>query len=136
MLLKSEFQTRVGPLRQQHDRETFALANFSEDDRPTAEAIESLESITEKVGARLQDADFELKRTLLQLLIKRIEIDTSEIRIIYKVPLRPFRQSPASVRGELHHCTLRHALAMDASPWTTRTTNMESRSDGMKPNHL
>ena len=117
MLLKSEFQTRVGPLRQQHDRETFALANFSEDDRPTAEAIESLESITEKVGARLQDADFELKRTLLQLLIKRIEIDTSEIRIIYKVPLRPFRQSPASVRGELHHCTLRHALAMDASPW-------------------
>jgi site-specific DNA recombinase len=110
MLLKSEFQTRVGPLRQQHDRETFALANFSEDDRPTAEAIESLESITEKVGARLQDADFELKRTLLQLLIKRIEIDTSEIRIIYKVPLRPFRQSPASVRGELHHCTLRHVV--------------------------
>jgi len=109
MLLKPEFQTRIAPLRQQHDQEILTLANFSGNDQPTAEAIASLESITQKVGTNLQNADFELKRTLLQLLIKRIEIHTSEIRIIYKVPLRPFRQSPASVRGELHHCTLRPA---------------------------
>ena len=48
----------------------------------------------------LAEADFKLKRELLKILVNRVEIHPDEIRIVYRVPFRPFALSPDS-RGIL-----------------------------------
>jgi hypothetical protein len=55
----------------------------------------------------LDTVDFATKRQLLKLLIKRIEVDLDEIRIVYRVQPRPFAHRPASdsrERGVLQDC--------------------------------
>ena len=51
----------------------------------------------------LDQADFDTRRKLLRLLIKRIEVDQDEVRIVYKVQPRPFATAPAS-GGFLQDC--------------------------------
>ena len=62
---------------------------------------------------KLEQADFATKRKLLRLLVNRIEIGADEIRIVYKVSLRPFAQAPNN-GGVLHHC-LRLVLSAQAA---------------------
>ena len=49
-------------------------------------AQESLSQLGAEVESQLATADWTLQRSLVKLLIKRIEIHTNEIRIVYKVP--------------------------------------------------
>ena len=65
-------------------------------------AQESLSQLGAEVESQLATADWTLQRSLVKLLIKRIEIHTNEIRIVYKVPQVPFFQSPDN-RGILQH---------------------------------
>jgi site-specific DNA recombinase len=44
-------------------------------------------------------------------LIRRIEIHSDEVRLVYKVPQNPFDRRPAS-QGFLQHC-----LACASIPW-------------------
>ena len=43
---------------------------------------------------RIDDVDAETKRKLLHTLIKRIEVDKEEVRIVYKVNPTPFPSAP------------------------------------------
>jgi site-specific DNA recombinase len=100
-----EFQSRIEPLRERHAQEQAALENLqgavAEPD--AAAAALTLQRLSEEVADQLADASDTLKRDLLQLLIERIEIHESEIRIVYKVPHPPFATGPAR-RGFLQHC--------------------------------
>ena len=104
----AEFQSRIVPLRSEHDREAAALASLrgrlnATDDVGSAERV--LASLCTEVDARLAEASDELKRDILKLLIRRIEIHPKEIRLVYKVPQNPFDRSPASKssQGFLQH---------------------------------
>jgi site-specific DNA recombinase len=113
LIESAEFQSRIVPLRSEHDREVAALASLrgrldATDDIGSAERV--LTSLSEEVDARLTDAPEELKRDILKLLIRRIEIHPEEIRLVYKVPQNPFDRSPAS-QG-----FLQHYLACAATP--------------------
>lgn len=59
------------------------------------------ETFAQEIAAGLGDADRDLKRRIMRLLIHRIEVDTEEVRIVYRVHPRPFVLRPA--RGELQH---------------------------------
>jgi site-specific DNA recombinase len=114
LLEKAEFESRIVTLRREHDRESFALSSLrgqlnESDDTATAESV--LEQLRTQVGAGLETASEELKRDVIKLLIKRIEIHREEIRIVYKVPQNPFDRRP-EIRGFLPHCLLRALTAL------------------------
>ena len=106
LIESAEFQSRIVPLRREHDREVAALSSLRgrlnmTDDVGTAERV--LASLREEVSTNLADATEVLKRDLIKLLVRRIEIHTDEVRLVYKVPQNPFERSPAS-QGFLQHC--------------------------------
>lgn len=107
-----EFQSRIEPLRERHAHEQAALENFqgAVAAPDAAAAALTLQRLSEEVSVELDGADDSLKRDLLRLLIDRIEIHESEVRIVYKVPHRPFESGPGR-RGFLQHCWRRHNTA-------------------------
>lgn len=109
LVTKDEFESRIGLLRDQHDREAAACVSLSgaDDGDHAAWATQNLQHFAEEVATRLDAADYDLKRRLFKLLIKRIEIHPDEIRIVYKVPDRPFELGPEN-RGKLQHWLWRH----------------------------
>lgn len=116
-LEKSEFESRIVPLRARHDREASAFESLSGTAQSSdlESATSNLERISSEVSKRLSNASESLKRELIELLVKRVEIHQTEIRIVYKVPSRPFRKGPAS-RGFLQHCLKRQRIAWGVSP--------------------
>jgi site-specific DNA recombinase len=117
LLEKAEFESRIVTLRSEHDREALALSSLrgtlnESDDTATAESV--LEQLRTQVGTGLETASDELKRDVIKLLIKRIEIHREEIRIVYKVPQNPFDRRPGT-RGFLPHC-LERAFILSGYP--------------------
>jgi len=118
LIEESEFESRIGSLRTQHDRALAALASQRgelAEATDVAAATSTLSTLATEVEQNLEVATLDLKRTLLTLLIKRIEIHHDEIRIVYKVPQNPFVPSLAN-RGKLQHRLQLHAIAWDFSP--------------------
>jgi len=102
----TEFESRIVPLRWEHDREVAALSSLrgklnETDDVASAERV--LAQLKDEVAANLEAATQELKRDIIKLLVRRIEVHAKEIRLVYKVPQNPFERGPAS-KGFLQHC--------------------------------
>jgi site-specific DNA recombinase len=116
LLKKAEFESRIGPLRARHDREAAALASLSgaDENEQAATATTNLEQLSAETQHSLETASESLKRELVVLLVKRVEIYRDEVRIVYKVPSRPFEQSPKN-RGLLQHRLQRAAAAIAAT---------------------
>ncbi len=114
LLERLEFEQRIGSLRERYAREHSALeslrgqANSALDIESASQVLASLSS---SVASRLHEADWQLKRDLMKLLIERIEIHRPEIRLVYKVPQSPFALSPAN-RGFFQHCLSRQVTAL------------------------
>jgi len=104
---KSEFETRIRPARERLSREEEVLAAHRRD-RVSDDELRVLEAhfatFAEQIAEGLDQADFTTRRSLLRLLIHRIEVDRDEVRIIYKVQPDPFVPSLAR-RGILQHCS-------------------------------
>ena len=121
LILRDEFEQRVGPLRERHDREVSALESLlgsASSELDIDSASDALASLSNQVSDQLEEADWSLKRDLIKLLVNRIEIHVNEIRLVYKVPQHPFVQSPVN-RGFLQHWLSRHVVAMGVSPCNT-----------------
>jgi len=106
LLESAEFESRIVPLRSEHDREVAALSSLQgklseTDDVGSAERV--LAQLKQEVDANLADATTSLKRDIIKLLVRRIEIHDKEVRLVYKVPQNPFDRGPAS-QGFLQHC--------------------------------
>ena len=113
LILRDEFEQRVGPLRERHDREVSALESLlgsASSELDIDSASDALASLSNQVSDQLEEADWSLKRDLIKLLVNRIEIHVNEIRLVYKVPQHPFVQSPVN-RGFLQHWLSRRAVA-------------------------
>jgi site-specific DNA recombinase len=128
---KPEFEKRIHPIRARHDREVSALASLRgqlDEGSDWEQMTQGLEQLASQVESNLSTASEDLKRNLIKLLIKQVEIHPQEIRIVYRIPDRPFSQGHKS-GPILQHCWRRHVLAMDASPWNpirNRTLNRKA----------
>ncbi len=133
LIEKNEFEKRITPLRDKHDRELSALnslrGELATDDDPSLAMRQTLAALAARVNERLKQATEETRRELLMLLVKRIEIHADEIRIVYKVPQRPFVPSPAS-RGDLKHWVPRQVAALH-TPSQCRSTGAASNARTM-----
>ena len=106
LIEKSELESRIGPLREEYDRESAAslsLRGRLNDTDDVAAAEHVLKQLSDQVGESLATASEGLKRDVLKLLVRRIEIHKNEIRLVYKVPQNAHAAISASLNF-LPHC--------------------------------
>jgi site-specific DNA recombinase len=110
---KADFEPRIRSAKERLARDEAALKAHQKDSINEQElrlVIGQFDAFAAQMSANLEHADFATKRQLLRLLIKRIEVTDQDVRIIYKVSLRPFVNSPSS-RGFLQDCLKFHHKA-------------------------
>src|SRR5262249_47491858 len=105
LLDKSEFEPRILAVR---DR----LANLEDECRQRREAatpkselrlvIGQLEEFARRVSQELQEPDWATCREIVRALVKQVEIDEQEVRIVYRVSPSPFEGGPQ--QGCSQHC--------------------------------
>jgi len=106
---KSEFEPRLGVARQRLENlraEAQALTDEETRQNELRLVIGRMQDFADKVADGLQEADWSTRRELLRALIKQIDVDKEEVRIVYKVSPNPFDSAPE--RGLLQHCLRRN----------------------------
>src|SRR3954453_21752651 len=105
LLEKSEFEPRISAARgrlaklevecQQRNSETTQEAEFRL-------VIGQLEAFARQVSQELQEPDGNTRREIVRALVKKVEIDEQEVRIVYRVSPSPFEGGPQ--QGHLQRC--------------------------------
>ena len=111
----AELAPRLEHVKEQLAREQEALAAAVHHDTSQAQVQSHLDGFTTfaaQLAEGLDTADESTQRDLLRLLIKRIEVDDTEVRIVYKVHTPPFAPSPASRGNFLQHRSRRRVTAV------------------------
>jgi site-specific DNA recombinase len=109
LLGKEEFEPRIRSRKERLDRlkkEAASLASLQEQQTELRMAIGQLETFKEQISAGSDSVDFMTKREIIRALVKRIEIDKEDVRIIYRISPHPFVRGPAS-GAILHNCRRR-----------------------------
>ena len=117
LLDKSEFEPRILAAKER-------LAKWAEEcRRQTSEATEEaelrlvigqLEEFARRVSDELHKPSWETRREVVRALVKRVEVDEQEVRIVYRVSPSPFEGRPQ--QGSLPHCWGREFLAWRRQP--------------------
>ena len=105
LLDKSEFEPRVTAARER-------LSKLEEEHKQGAEAedrdaelrlvIGQLEEFASRVSEGLDGSSWLTRREIVRALIKKVEVDEKEVRIVYRVGPSPFENRPQ--QGLLQHC--------------------------------
>ena len=119
LLDKSEFEPRISAARAR-------LAKLEDEHRQrigeaAQEAelrlvIGQLEEFARRVSQELQEPDWDTRREIVRALVKKVEIDEQEVRIVYRVSPSPFEGGPQ--QGRSQHCWGRDgaSIAGESSP--------------------
>jgi len=110
-LEKAEFESRMGRAKQRLalEEESYAQQQCSQErDEALRLVVAQFQTFATQIASSLDSADFATRRKLLRLLVHRIEVDSDEVRIVYKVQAHPFVLRPA--RGELQDCLKCYAV--------------------------
>ncbi len=105
LLDKSEFEPRISAARERLSKlEVECRQRIGE---ATREAelrlvIGQLEGFASRVSQELQGPDWDTRREVIRALVKRVEIDEQEVRIVYRVSPSPFEGGPQ--QGRSQHC--------------------------------
>ena len=95
---KQEFEPRVTRLRERMhhlEEQVQGLKEESEGEEELRLILSRLESFAAKVQDGLQQADFQTRREIIRALVKRVEVDTEQIRIVFRIsPTSPGNVSP------------------------------------------
>ena len=129
---RADVEPRLARVRERLRREEEALATHersASEDETLRLIVNDFSHFAQELSQRLADADFETKRTILRLLVKRIEVDEEEIRIVYKVTPHPFPRRPAERGKSLHDCSRRHNAAQ-GRPRRGRTLGWRCQGHG------
>jgi site-specific DNA recombinase len=103
---KADFEPRIRRVKERLAREEAALTQWERETSTEEELrllVANFETFAGHIRSGLDQADMETKRKILRLLIKRIEVDKDEVRIVYKVQSHPFAPNPVK-RGVLQDC--------------------------------
>src|SRR5512142_2486259 len=105
LLDRSEFEPRISAARER-------LAKLEAEYRQrigeaTQEAelrlvIGQLEEFARRVSQELQEPDWDTRREIVRALVKKVEVDEQEVRIVYRVGPSPFEGGPQ--QGHSQHC--------------------------------
>jgi len=124
-LEKPEFESRVTRQRQRIaalDEQVHQLADAETLQRELRLLIGRLEDFAAQVQQGLETADWLTRREIIRTLVSRVEIDHTQVNVVFRVPPAPFAASPDSIdRGVLPLCRRRDlTLACQHRPGRTR----------------
>src|SRR5262249_36777509 len=101
----SEFEPRVTAARQRLARLEEEHKRRADEEGMEAElrlVIGRLEEFASRVSEGLEGADWSTRREIIRALVKRVEVDENEARIVYRVSPSPFEDRPQ--QALLQHC--------------------------------
>ncbi len=104
-LQKAEFEPRITRLRQRLLELEQQAQKIQDQENLKAElqtAIHRLEEFGEQVKVNLADADWQTRRELIRMLVKRVEIGKEEIKVVFRIP-PDLGESGVDVKN-LQHC--------------------------------
>jgi len=119
LLEKSEFEPRIAAARDRLSRLEGAWKQQASDESEESQlglVIGQLEEFARRVSEGLQDPDWTTRREVIRALVKQVEIDDGDVRIVYRVSPSPFERRPQ--QDSLQHC------------WGRQYSTMRRRSDG------
>jgi site-specific DNA recombinase len=64
--------------------------------------IGQLEEFAKRVSEEVKEPSWETRREVIRALVKKVEIDDQEVRIVYRVSPSPFERGPQ--HGFSQHC--------------------------------
>ena len=102
---KIEFEPRIKSARQQLSllqEQLHRQADQQAEAREMKLVIDNLQDFSQRVACGLEQADWQTRRQIITTLVKRIELEPQQVRIVYRVDLSPFDRRPE--RGVLEHC--------------------------------
>ena len=114
---KAEFEPRITRLRERLLELEQQVQQIQDQETLQAElqiAISRLEEFGEKVKDNLAGADWQMRRELIRMLVKRVEIGKEEIKVVFRIPPDPGMSG--SDENSMQHCwkrdwpSLRNAL--------------------------
>jgi site-specific DNA recombinase len=102
---KEEFEPRIRAFRERLTRleaEAQEQQKLAAQERELRLVIGHLQEFAERVKAGLEEADWSTRREIIRVLVKRVEVGAEEVRVVYRVNISPFAESPE--RGILPDC--------------------------------
>jgi site-specific DNA recombinase len=107
LIEKGEFEPRIKRLRERIQH----LGNQVQGQKDAAKAEEEiqnilgcLENFAAKVKGELQQADFATRRTIIRTLVKRVEVDEQQIRVVFRVRPSPDPPGSETTANRWQHC--------------------------------
>src|SRR3954454_15749186 len=105
LLDKSEFEPRISAARARLAKlegEQRQRIGEAAQEAELRLVIGQLEAFASRVSEGLQEPDWDMRREIVRALVKRVEVDEQEVRIVYRVSPSPFEESPQ--QGPSQHC--------------------------------
>ena len=105
LLDKSEFEPRMVAARQRLARMEGERREWIGEATREAElrlVIGQLEEFARRVSEGLQEPSWGTRREVVRALVKKVEVDEQEVRIVYRVSPSPFEKRPQ--QGSLQRC--------------------------------
>jgi len=121
LLERSEFEPRVTAARERLSRLEEEHKRVADEEVMEAElrlVIGQLEEFGRRVSEGLEGTDWPTRREIIRALVKRVEVDEDEARIVYRVSPSPFEGRPQ--QGLLQHCWGRSRCAFQRAEWPGR----------------
>ena len=112
LLERSDFEPRI---RRSRDRLATLEAEAkkqADEESQRAElrlVIGQLQEFVDRIKSGLHDADWSTRREIIRALVKRVEVDEAQVRVIYRIDPLPFDHGPE--RGRLQDCLRRDHAA-------------------------
>jgi site-specific DNA recombinase len=111
ILDKQEFQTRITAARerQRNLKEQVTQQKQQEAERREMRlVIGQLEEFAKRVTSGLGEADSQTRREIIRLLVRQVEIDRNEIRIVYRLSDPPKSEHLSPQTEKSQHCASHH----------------------------
>jgi site-specific DNA recombinase len=105
LLEKSEFEPRISAARERHSRLEDERGRKAEEESQESELrlmVGRLEEFAKRVSEGLREPDWATRQEIIRALVKQVEIDEGEVRIVYRVSPSPFDRGPQ--QGRSQHC--------------------------------
>jgi site-specific DNA recombinase len=105
LLDKSEFEPRIVAARQRLSRleqERKREADQEVQESELRVVIGQLEEFARRVSEELREPDWLTRREIIRALVKQVEIDEDEVRVVYRVSPSPFEGGPQQASWQ--HC--------------------------------
>jgi len=125
---KDEFEPQIRQSKERLARLEAEEKALTQEESRRAElrlVIGQLEEFTQRMDEGLEEADWKIRREIIRALVKQIEVNDDQIRIVYRVNTVPFVKAPNN-GGNVQDCRRRADACNDVLPARERGGRPES----------